>query len=485
MTTKYYLQVEAVNLDAFVYDTNDISTIRGGSFVLREAIRQHAARFLVKRGFEPVATAASVGLFYYQGELDEDGIIRELMQELESYTQGHATFQAAVEPATGTFEEIRQRLQAKIRRQQMRFPTVRVPAFEPTEQEGYLDGWRPGVVPYRVDPNVKRAKISRATEFRRQEGRRLKQDVFREVLGDGVLTPGQWRVVRDLEELARHRDKGVLDGKMALITLDGNGFGQIRRDRCTTRAKRHAFDQMVQNEVLTPFLQALLHRALNDADFQTQSEGKKALRLEVLLWGGDEITLVVPAWKGLETLALFYDIAREKQFEGAPLTYRSALVFCHHNAPILPMRNLAHQLLDVAKDHIASRASGNAVHYLVLESFDVLGMPLNSFIAQHYHEDGGPVYAHLLLDGENMASLGSNLRQIVRHGSKGRAIDVASMLRSGKLTDVEELTDAFVAAMEPEQQTRVRQAVRAVLAGHPQRWYLISDLWDYAKEWKR
>ena len=34
MKKDYYLRIEAINLDYFVYDTHDISTIRGGSFML-------------------------------------------------------------------------------------------------------------------------------------------------------------------------------------------------------------------------------------------------------------------------------------------------------------------------------------------------------------------------------------------------------------------------------------------------------------------
>jgi len=35
--TEYYLRVEAVNLDYSVYDTYDVGTIRGGSFMLLNA----------------------------------------------------------------------------------------------------------------------------------------------------------------------------------------------------------------------------------------------------------------------------------------------------------------------------------------------------------------------------------------------------------------------------------------------------------------
>ena len=42
---KYYIHAEAFNLDPIVYDTHDISTIRGGSFMLLDAIQQIPAAF--------------------------------------------------------------------------------------------------------------------------------------------------------------------------------------------------------------------------------------------------------------------------------------------------------------------------------------------------------------------------------------------------------------------------------------------------------
>lgn len=57
--TKYYLWVEALNLDSFVYDTNDISTIRGGSFLLLRAIQDLATDLGTVGGGLATPTAAS------------------------------------------------------------------------------------------------------------------------------------------------------------------------------------------------------------------------------------------------------------------------------------------------------------------------------------------------------------------------------------------------------------------------------------------
>jgi hypothetical protein len=51
MTKKYFLQVEAVNIQSFVYDTNDISTIRGGSYVLMDTIKNQLVPWLAKKNW--------------------------------------------------------------------------------------------------------------------------------------------------------------------------------------------------------------------------------------------------------------------------------------------------------------------------------------------------------------------------------------------------------------------------------------------------
>ena len=49
----YYLRIEAVNFDAFLGDTHDLSTVRGGGLLLLEAVEQdlaHRARSREKIG---------------------------------------------------------------------------------------------------------------------------------------------------------------------------------------------------------------------------------------------------------------------------------------------------------------------------------------------------------------------------------------------------------------------------------------------------
>ena len=490
MTKKYFLQVEAVNIQSFVYDTNDISTIRGGSYVLMDTIKNQLVPWLAKKNFIPIATEASQGLFSFEDGDNVDEVRQRVTAEVMTYlvtsTERHASFQVAVEPDEGDFPEILQRLQARIRRQQLRWPTVPPPQFEATEQEGYLDGWRPGVVDYRVDPNVKGVKISRATDFRRRKGRAIKHQIFEETSGKkSVENDEEWLIARDLTLLAQDSTKGILDGKVAFLHVDGNGFGAIRYRHCTTPEQRTAFDKRVQDDIRKPFLRALLTRALNDRDFQTRdAKGRLALRLEVLLWGGDEMTLIVPAWKGLEVLELFYQQAQGKMFEGEPLTHRGAIIFCHHNAPILLIKRLAEALLERTKEDIAQVDERDAAHYLILESFDALGSSLDSFLTSYYSDRDGTTYPNLLLKAQELADLKQNLHAIVNHAPKNKIFDIIETLQEGDQSDPEALMAIMLASVEPNHRNTVQDAIKNIVGSVPERWCLIADLWDYAKEWK-
>ncbi|MDQ1312889.1 MAG: hypothetical protein QG605_1428, partial [Euryarchaeota archaeon] len=266
---KYYLLAEAFNNNPVVYDTYDISTIRGGSFILLNAIT--FLRNTFEGRLKPIATAASTGLFAYEdtGNLDaqKTGMAEKVLRVLHNATDGHATFLIAVEKdIPDNFPLVLARLEAEVRRKQWRMPTVVVPQFKDTDQECYFDGWRPGVVDlrYKVDPDLTVAKISEAANFRREVGRMVKQRLFSRLL-DGYEDD---LIAKDLGKLATNDHKGILSGKIALIHVDGNSFGRIRKEVCDTETKRTKFDDVIQEGCRKVFLRDVLKRAHTDPDFQ-------------------------------------------------------------------------------------------------------------------------------------------------------------------------------------------------------------------------
>ncbi|MEW5985004.1 MAG: hypothetical protein AB1791_00055 [Chloroflexota bacterium] len=503
----YYMRVEAVNLDHFVYDTHDISTIRGGSFILLEAIEGINQEF--KGRLHPITEAASQGLFSFDGEEnDAEKLKAEVLAHLQKRTNGQATFVAVVERDEGNFPLVLERLEAQVRRQQWRRPTIAIPEFLEAAQQCFLDGWRPGIVRYLVDPTVTDVKISKTTHWRRERGRELKHKLFPELLKDDEYEIDL--CAKDLGELALDATQGVLSGKIAFIHVDGNSFGHIRRELCLTPESRQQFDLVIQAGFRTPFLQTLLQRARQDPDFQTENREKpKALRLEVLLWGGDEMTLVVPAWKGWEVLQLFFEQAKGLTFGDVPLSHRAVIIFCHHNAPILQIRQLADNLMDRAKADIQENLEnavkggrlssldageqdklrarfpdhhyGDAFHYLTLESFDMLRGSLDSFITRYYQEAS---YSSLLLYAHEMNKLREHLKTIHANVARSKILEVIGAMRAGQPARIQTIIEQAYSLLSGDRRRDTREAVEWLTKDNPARWYILADLWDYIPAWK-
>jgi len=507
--TKYYLQAEAFNIAHVIYDTYDISTIRGGSFMLLAAIK-HLENAVP--GLIAIATAASSGLFTYEDsgnlEAQKEGKAKKVLKALNDFTEGHATFLVAVEEDNGNFTQAIVLLEADLRRQQWRMPTVIVPPFASTDQECYFDGWRPGT--YTVD-EFEGVRISEASRFRRKIGRTFKQHIYSQLLGKPIEEDDL--VARDLGKLAMDDSKGLLNGKIALIQVDGNSFGRIRRNTCDTAPRRSAFDDDIQ-KCREHFLRDILFHARSDPDFQFVDQGKVALRIELLMWGGDEFTLVVPAWKGLEVLERFFRFAGDLQVESGlgtvPMTHRAAVIFCHYDAPILQIRRLAEELLSRTKKNIIKKfcealdsdpslASltqedrnrqlewlsnaryGNAARYLVLESFDMLRGSLGQFLDRYY---GKGQADELLLYGHQMPELRDYLCTVRSAVSKGQVVRIAQVVAHGDEDRLTELSDRLIKSISPDQREAMLAAIHGITNGDKAGWYILADLWDYAKEWK-
>jgi len=95
---EYYLRMEGVNLGNFVYDTHDLSTIRGGGLLLLESPCKIRDKIKSKYNItlEEISTGASSGLFRFDVEKDEDAkevrlLVENLLKEAENGLQ-YATF---------------------------------------------------------------------------------------------------------------------------------------------------------------------------------------------------------------------------------------------------------------------------------------------------------------------------------------------------------------------------------------------------------
>lgn len=479
------LRVEAVNLGNFVYDTNKIQPMRGGGYLLLEAVDGLAGETaLAGAKLKKISSGASIGLFEFESG-EPEKVCSAVVERLHKETGGHATF-AVDWVKKSDFEKDLQMLTAKNRWRQYRQPTLVLPLSSGNEECDY-DGLRPGAVETILpdDNEKKRTMLSESVHYRKEKGGRLRKNIYRKILGEDVART----FAEDLHLLAGCDGKGNLNNKIAFIYLDGNKFTRVRTDHCKDAGKLTAFGESVEKP-RKAFLKELL--ALTDKDFFTD-QGQ--MRLETLLWGGDELEIIVPAWKGLQVIELLYKHLAKSEFAGQPLTCSGGVIFCNNKAPILQLRRMAHELADDVKKSFGEGPQKNALRMLVMESFDTLGACATDFASSYYGKD---IWGTLLIDSQDIASIKETVTAMKQNDfPRNKMFDISRAIKNGEVPN-----DSFNSACKgAADQGAVRAALEKFLGITPQsqndtkkdpvygddslngfrRWFLLNELWDYAQ----
>ncbi|NOY54354.1 MAG: hypothetical protein GXP58_12195 [Deltaproteobacteria bacterium] len=479
MTATYYLRMEGVNLLNFVFDTQDLSTARGGSLLMLDAVGHVQKR--VPR-LEPVTTGASSGLFRFEmddGDADDSKarqICNSVMDCLKKDPRfKHATFVVDFLRAEDDFITVRETLLAKNRFQQMRSPTVAVPKTSRVKNvvPCELDGVRPAV---KAGPKGK--KISESVWQRWKYGREEKQEFYRKELVKlkkvdqkkaSELVPLNF--ANDFDELTSDRSRGNLHHKMAVIYLDGNGFGGLQSDVCNTRKLQEDFDTTIKN-YRRGFLKTLLSEM---KDRKEWISAKDNYRLETLLWGGDEIIWIVPAWLGWRVLKRFYEESESWEFHGNRLTHGGGIVFCHHNAPIHRITKLAKDLAELAKEK--SREE-NLFAYEVLESFDHIGRDLMGYRREICPNGCSP--DDMILEGGKMGSALDKVAVLRENFPRRKLYAIVKGLTRGDPGTIK-VIEKTIKSLDLETK-KALEDLKDPFGGEVLRWLHLALLWDYLVE---
>ncbi len=469
---KWYLRIEAVNLDHSVYDTNDISTIRGGSSLLLDAVWINDKPEL-NALLKPVSVGASTG--FYEINTTNDNEIADIETKVRKYLQSYpyclfATFAVATDKmnTVESILEVNNRLMAKCAWQQYRTPTFPFPKYANTNTACSMEGARPAVL--REVHGIKdEIIVSDSVNVRRKKGTKLRQQLYRRCFDEALP---EMTFTDDLEALAQN-------GDIAVIHFDGNRFGNIR-NYCRDVDDLEKFDSKVQGIQKNALKQIIAFA--NDEKNKRFRTKDGLICLETLLWGGDEVELVVPATVAWATLKRFFD-ATTDPFETAgkkiALTWSAGVVFCRHNLPILQIRRYAEQLCSLAKPpsdkHVDkfSIETDNRIAYLNMSSFDLIERNVESFIP-HYHQ---PAKAEdfILARGE-LQKIHNTMLTITRSFPKNKVYDIVALLQKGKPVD-DEVSRALKMA-ESSTRPALEAAIKVVVGENNNRWLLIGDLWN-------
>ncbi len=340
------------------------------------------------------------------------------------------TFGVAVTQARAgeSFPQTWTRLQAQVRCHQFQAATLVLPppgAPDQTEACAF-NGLAPALAE-KVDGKGGRLSLCDSVRRRRNLGRQAKQrfytdelqgvadrlppeDTARDILLTAATRLREARVgfTRSFAHLVDKPPSGLpptVTGKMALIYLDGNNFGARRRAFARTPEYLTAFSHTVQRHRAL-LLAALLDWALETPGMRVAAgdddDGQPVLRLETLLWGGDETMWVVPAWLAWEAMGVIQrhlaDWPPPKGPDKTSLSHGAGMLFCPHKAPIRDMRNLATALGDAAKNKQKNGASQeiNFVQALVLDTLDTPDPEPEPLRDRLYEKEGPPVAAYSL-----------------------------------------------------------------------------------------
>lgn len=375
-----YIQVEGINIGAAIFDTNQLSVMRGGSLLLKQAVESLPETF---KELTPISTGASSGIYEAAPSDTLAGLADRIAIRLSTHPRyRHLTF-AVAGTEEDDFIKAKEILLAKVRLLQLRqlaaAPDPEADNLALSRKACELEGIRRAHRKPERPPKGYSGELSEACIARFEYGRENRSGLYKTELG----WKDELSISDDFSHIACGANFGNLDDKLAIIYFDGNGFGKIQRSLVADAASQRQFDTAIKN-FRRGFLKTLLER------WREHPESKPHIRLETLLWGGDEMMFVVPAWRGFELARLFYaESSKWTTGLSAPnpthFLHAGGMVFCHYKAPISRMTQLAKDLADDVKDYKnGAGRQGNAFNYTILESIDYPAEPLRLFFGRRF-----------------------------------------------------------------------------------------------------
>ncbi len=497
---EYYLRVEGINLENFVYDTNNLSTVRGGGLLLLNAIGKVKEKLTENaQNVKAITQGASWGLFRFTLNKSIDPVLvkKEIAKFLNEDEQlRYATFVVDILPVDGaSFVQRRNQLATENRWQQMQAPSLAVPRED--EKVCAVCKTRPAG----TNHTLAGKPVSSSVHIRRQYGLGQKRDEF--YLSRISSISGPLEFTADFGELCRYPDQYGLDPKMAVLYIDGNKFGKFQNNHCKDEASQAQFDSVVR-EGQNSILDSLIRLTVENENGLWKTENDK-IRLETLLWGGDEIIWIVPARLGFTVLDTFYREAQQKivyteektihlqkkkkrrqkktkkhlvQTETIQhqLHHAAGLVFCHHKTPIHRVVNLAKELAELAKNQASKKNNEDLLAYQLLESFDHAGTNLEQWRDKRTSRLGDR--DDLLITPEQFQEIITGINMLKKFRSpefpRRKLYQIINALKKDDTTEVKELLGKLCG-----EHNAILADLKQSLGGSDVMWLHLVDLWDY------
>ncbi len=286
--------------------------------------------------------------------------------------------------------------------------------------------------PYPGEPPETRCRVCAA---KREEGRDRRSEYHEEL---------NVQASRDLEQIADASDEYI-----GVIYADGNGLGDWFQET----------DEVIEYRRRSRKVQETVHGAILDA-LEKHCAGHRH-PFEVILVGGDDVLLIVPACDALPVAQAICQHFEEKM-AADQRTMSAGVVIAEHHTPVYFLRRLAADLLKSAKRD----GRGSTVDFLVLK-----GQGTRSAEQARERIEMGPETLILNHGPYTLEELDRLLKQVRRGKEAGFPRSQLHALRAALRQGRQASALAFL-----YQQARARDAVRNFLDDFAQRWS------DQAKE---
>lgn len=374
---KFHLKVEGVNFASCLYDTNDISVIRGSSLML-DSIADPVATALATSQCQYVEqewAGASTAKFTFEAdERTARKALDAVKARLSEDPQRHLSFVASI----GHSDQV---VEARNRAAQFRQWTVPDCAVPDATVPDALDGMRPAAPD--CGDNIKGA-LSPSVQARLEHGRKNRRGFFESRVAK--VLPQDIAFCESFHDMVRDAPDWVSEtvrNKLAVIHFDGDGFGKAREASTSAADFSHELNAKMQ-AVLTTLVK--------------EATDYSVLRLEVLVWGGDDITLVVPAWRALTCLRDFYASTEGMTLAEQAVGFTGGVIVANYKAPIRQLTALAEDAVHLGK---AEDARGG----FTFDAFESAALPENGLVDHRKRVFGEVTARALSIPGQKAEAL--------------------------------------------------------------------------------
>lgn len=392
-TRTQVLRLEGGNFASTLYDTNNLSVIRGASLKLGEIgqIGQDALKNVGIEKFEQIYSGASQAAFTFDGT--EEQAVRAVKEARNALGEGmwqHLSVSVA-------FGDSLEQAEARSRASQFRSWTIPACHNGRAEIPDRFDKVRGATV--KVNKGENQVWVSESVKARLEHGRDHRSQFFSSRLGNTL--PRNIHFCESFQDIIKGTPKNIpntIHNKLALVHLDGDNFGTIARE-----VGLAPFNKVVIQK-LDEVLKALVEHAckLEEEEFL---DDDPFLRLEMLVWGGDDITLVMPAWRLLGFMETFYNAIRGWNIDGHSLSFTGGSIIAHYKSPVRQLVKLASEAVDASK-------TAGARGCFTIDIFESAALPEDG-LEKHRHRvfTGGVTTDMIAFPGDEAHTLRERLNE--------------------------------------------------------------------------